>query len=183
MSIFSRLPPWRRALPWVLLVISLGFNLAFFLGQRWHDRFLAEIEPNIIERAKLTPEQGEAFKQMRARVLAELIATGREGARRAGLIWDDLKEAPVDRPAAERAMREMGERRLQAQARVLDDVIRYLDSLPPDQRAEVVEAVRRRDPLTRTLLFGPGGLPRPPRAPGSPGAPPPPHPPAGPVPQ
>lgn len=75
-------------------------------------------------------------------------------------------------------MREMGDRRLQAQARVLDDVIRYLDSLPPDQRADLVEAVRRRDPLTRTLLFGPGGLPRPPR----PDAPPP-HPSAGPVPQ
>lgn len=180
MPIFSRFPPWRRALPWVLLAISLGFNVAFFLGQRWHDRLLADVEPTVIKRARLSPDQAEAYKQLRARMLAELIATGREGSRRAGSIWDDLREPPVDRPAVDRTMREMGERRMQAQARVLDDVIQFLDSLPADQRAEVVDAVRRRDPLTRTLLFGSGGLPRPPRQPGEPGTPPPP---AGPVPR
>lgn len=181
MSIFSRLPSWRRALPWVLLVISVGFNAAFFLGQRWHDRLIADIEPTVVKRADLSPDQAEALRQVRARVMQEIKSTSREGARRAGVIWDDLAAPPVDRPQADRLMREMAEHRLAAQARVLDDVILFLDRLPPDRRAEVVEAIRRRDPLTRSLLFGPGGLPRPPR-PGSPGAPPPP-PPAGPVPQ
>ncbi len=180
MPIFSRLPSWRRALPSVLLVISLGFNAAFFLGQRWHDRLIADIEPTMVKRADLTPDQAEAFRQLRARVLQEIKTTSREGARRAGVIWDDLASPPVDRPQAERLMRDMADRRVEAQARVLDDVILFLDRLPPDKRAEVVDAIRRRDPLTRTLLFGPGGFPRPPH-PGIPGAPLPP--PAGPVPK
>jgi len=77
----------------------------------------------------------------------------------------------------DRGLRELAEARVTAQGRVIDDVSRFLDSLPPDQRAQAVEAIRRRDPLTRTLLFGPGGLPRPPHAQGRPGTPQPPAPP------
>jgi uncharacterized membrane protein len=173
MSIFSRLPPWRRALPWVLLVISVGFNIAFYLGQRWHERFLSDIEPAIAENAKLTPDQAAALKALRFRVLGEIMRTGKDGARRAGHIWDDLREAPVDRARIDERLKEMAEIRLQAQGRVIDDVALFLDSLAPDQRARTVEAIRRRDPITRTLLFGPGGLPRPPFQQGRPGGPPP----------
>ena len=173
MSIFSRLPPWRRALPWVLLLISVGFNIAFYLGQRWHERFLSDIEPAIAENAKLSPDQAAALKALRFRVLGEIMRTGKDGARRAGHIWDDLREAPVDRARIDQRLKEMAEIRLQAQGRVIDDVALFLDSLPPDQRARTVEAIRRRDPITRTLLFGPGGLPRPPFQQGRPGGPPP----------
>lgn len=174
MSIFSHLPPWRRALPWVLLVISVGFNIAFFLGQRWHERFLSDIEPAIAQNAKLTPDQAEALKALRFRVLGEIMRTGKDGSRRAGQIWDDLREPPVDRAKIDHSLREMAETRQKAQGRILDDVVLFLDSLPPEQRAQTVEAIRRRDPITRTLLFGPGGLPRPPHQQGRPGAPPPP---------
>ncbi len=177
MPIFSRLPPWRRALPWVLLVISLGFNIAFYLGQRWHERFMGNIDPAIAEGAKLTPDQADALKALRGRVREELMTTGRDGARRAGEIWDDLRAPPIDRAKIDRSLRELAEARVMAQGRVIDDVGQFLDSLPPDQRARAVEAIRRRDPLTRTLLFGPGGLPRPPHAQGRPGAPQPPTPP------
>lgn len=171
MSIFSRLPPWRRALPWVLLVISVAFNIAFFLGQRWHERFLSDIEPAIAENAKLTPDQAEALKALRFRILGEIMRTGKDGSRRAGQIWDDLREPPVDRAQINQRLQDMAEARLKAQGRVIDDVVQFLDSLPPDQRARTVEAIRRRDPITRTLLFGPGGLPRPPHQASRPGAP------------
>ncbi len=173
MPIFSRLPPWRRALPWVLLVISVGFNIAFYLGQRWHERFTSDIEPAIAEGAKLTPAQTDALKALRGRVRGELMTTGKEGGRRAGEIWDDLRAPPVDRAKIDQSLRDLANARLTAQGRVIDDVSQFLDSLPPDQRARAVEAIRRRDPLTRTLLFGPSGLPRPPHAQGRPSAPPP----------
>ena len=150
-----------RALPWVLLVLSLALN-AFFVGGQVYTRLTldrvaearAEQRAKVARRLHLTAAQRDALRRLRRDVRArrrELAAASR---RHGTVIWKELAKPEPDPRTIDRELDAMAELRRDFQRRTIDVARTFLDALSPDQRRALFET--RAGPR---FLFG-GGRPR-----------------------
>lgn len=145
-SILERLPPWRKAAPWVALALSLALNGFFIIG--WWRHADGAGSWREISKVDLAPHQRDALRDLRRSHMAD----GKEFAARAlpstNRLWDELAKGAPDRATLDQAMGEIEAVGREGRVRRLERTMRFLDGLTPEQRAEFVALVRQRVDLT-----------------------------------
>jgi uncharacterized membrane protein len=145
----------RRALPWVLLAISVALNV-FFVGGHLYFKRMAHAHgmpdsvaalPHGVERLELTAEQRQALVKLRADT-RERVRQSRPMDKEIGLALLDELMKPQRQPATiESLARQLGERRHAHVRPTLDDFAGFLATLSPQQRTRVRELAEQRGPM------------------------------------
>jgi uncharacterized membrane protein len=145
----------RRALPWVLLAISVALNVFFVGGHLYFKRMAhahgmpeqADGLPSGVERLDLTPAQRTALAKLRVDT-RERVRQSRPMDRDVGLaLLDELMKPSRDGATIDSLMRQLNDRRLAYVRPTLDDFAGFLADLKPEQRARVRELAERRGPM------------------------------------
>lgn len=190
-----RFPSTRRALPWVLLVISLAANGFFFTGQWFAERKRGQPQMRLMEQVNLTDAQREGAKQVRRDVIKLLEAMNDRNRPHYDRFWIEMAKPDPDSEVLDRELWAATLGRFEMQRKISDETVDFLATLGPDQRAAAVGLIRGRDGFLPGLLmwdWSSGGripkmpgdrrdplplaLPTPPRGAGAPPPPPPPAP-------
>jgi Spy/CpxP family protein refolding chaperone len=158
----------RRALPWILLAISLALN-AFFVGGHLYARHTAHAHtphdaaaalPPGIERLELSPEQRQALLKLRVEA-RERVKQSRPVDREVGLaLLDELMKPQRQAAATDALARQLNDRRYAYVRPMLDDLAAFLATLRPEQRAQVRALAEQRGPM---FLIMPDMRKRPPQ--------------------
>jgi len=169
----DRLPPVRRALPWVLLALSVALNL-FFLAGLWYRT--QALPPGFAPPADLDlpPAQMAQLRQMRLELRQELRQARQDQRALSDQVWAELVREPLDRTKVQDLINKLHQLRGDSFRLQTEKLMDFLVQLPPDQRhAYAQQARKRQERFTRNGGFGFDGPHGPP--PGAPHEPPPPR--------
>ncbi|MFD2262206.1 hypothetical protein ACFSM5_04850 [Lacibacterium aquatile] len=159
-----RLPSWRKALPWVLLVISLAGNGFFFTGQWFAERKRMAPEIRLLEQVNMTDSQRQAAKEARKEVINLLKQMNDRNRPHFDRFWIEMAKPQPDREVLDRELWAATLGRFEVQRQISDETMDFLGALGPDQRAAAVSLVRGRDGFLPGLLMwdwsGGGRIPR-----------------------
>jgi len=152
MSAASKGPLSGRALPWVVLALSLALNAFFIGGHVYTDMKLAEAEESaaertrlVAERLKLDPAQTAAFRTMRSRIEAARGDYGSARSRHAEAIWSELAEPEPDMAAIDEHLDRFWDARKTLLKTNLSAARDFLDQLSSEQRREFISLSRQAD--------------------------------------
>lgn len=152
-----------RALPWVLLAVSVALNV-FFIGGHVYGRYYAEkfhgpdrraadsqhrrVGP--AERLKLDTAQRTAFREMRRSMRAQGKKVRAANTAPMDALWQEMSSASPNDTQIETLLRSMADRRFAFQVEATRFARDFMAKLTPDQRTRFIKMARRRNIFARS---------------------------------
>lgn len=139
----DRLPPVRRALPWVLLALSVALNL-FFLAGLWYRTHA--LPPGFAAPGDLDlpPAQMAQLRQMRMELRQDLRQARQEQRSVSDDLWTELVREPLDRAKVHALIDKLHHLRGDTFRLQTEKLMDFLVTLPPDQRQTYAQQARKR---------------------------------------
>lgn len=150
----DRLPPVRRAMPWVLLALSVALNLFFLAGLWYRTHALPPVfaAPADLD---LPPAQMAQLRQMRVELRQGLRQARQDQRALTDDLWAELVREPLNRAKVHELIDKLHRLRGDTFRLQTEKLMDFLATLPPDQRhAYAQQARKRQERFSRTAGFG-----------------------------
>jgi uncharacterized membrane protein len=156
----SRRSGWRGRLVWVALALSLTLNVFFIGGLVWVKTFMRP--PSFSERLhafgetlQLTGPQRQAFNQFIHQLRQHARAAREANQPLLAQIWTELAKPAPDNDLVTKLGAQVNDNRTAFQKEASSELLTFLKTLTPEQRAHIGEIVRSRheEPARRLFQF------------------------------
>lgn len=140
----------KKNLILAVLIFSLSLNLAVVLmvGYHWRHRRSARFPggpfplENLTE--KLTPGQLDEIRRLREQSFAEAESLRKDLWQRRELLTEELLKPEPNREEVDEILRDIARMQFELEKKVVEDLLRIGELLPPAQRKRVFNALRER---------------------------------------